>query len=72
MVAVPCAAPLVTVKAGADMPSAASETLSVPTMAAPSSAPVPERSSVKVAASSAGVIVTLTVTVSLTPPEVTV
>ena len=66
------AAAVLTVKFGVVMPSAASLTVRVPVIAPASSAPAPLVLPPKLAGSLTGVTVTLTVAVSVTPPEVTV
>ncbi|QJW83482.1 hypothetical protein HK414_02915 [Ramlibacter terrae] len=71
MVAVPWAAAAVTVKAGVAMPSA-SVAVSTPLMTPPSSLPMPVALPPNTVASLTGVTVTVTVAVSVTPPEVTV
>ena len=72
MEAEPLAAAAVTVKLGVESPSLLSVKESVPVMLASSSLPDCEVSPAKEPVSSTWVTVTLTVAVSVTPPEVTV
>ena len=72
MEAVPLAAAAVMVKLGVFAPSVVSEKESVPVMLASSSSPDCEVSPPKEPASLSWLMVTLTVAVSVTPPDVTV
>ncbi|QJW83493.1 hypothetical protein HK414_02975 [Ramlibacter terrae] len=67
----PCAAAALTVNAGFAMPSV-SETPSTPLMTPPSSRPTPVVPPLNTVGSFTGLTVTVTVAVSVTPPEVTV
>ena len=72
MEAVPLAAAEVTVKLGVESPSLASVNVRVPVMAEVSSAAEPDVCPPKEPASLSWLTVTVTVAVSVTPPEVTV
>ena len=72
MLAVPFAAAVLTVNTVAPVRPSASTAPSTPVMAPASSAPAPPVAPLKVVASFTAVTVTVTVAVSVTPPDVTV